>query len=63
MAALVDHDDAVGDRHDQVHVMLDHHHRDAAPAQLDQQVGQPPHVVAADAGGRLVEQHGTRAAP
>ena len=35
---------------------LDHHDRDATPAQVDQQVGQPLHVAAAGAGRRLVDQ-------
>ena len=43
--------------------MLDDDHGDAAPAQIDQQVGEPLHVGTAGAGGRLVDQQRRAPAP
>ena len=43
----VEHDDVVGDRHHQVHVMLDHQDRHAALADLQQQLAQFTRALAA----------------
>ena len=65
--AEVERDHLVADPHDQIHVMLDEEHRDAAPvADGADLVGQPVDLLVVEAGGRFVEEqelrtHGERA--
>ena len=56
LLALVEDDHLVGDIHDQRHVVLDDQARDAAVADLQDQLGQLLGLVDVQPGGRLVEQ-------
>src|SRR4051812_26574137 len=56
LLAEVEHADAVGHGHDQVHVVFDDDERDTLALELGQELDQARHVVAAEPGGRLVEQ-------
>ena len=56
LAAIVEHDDVVGDAHDHAHVVLDQQHADAvAVADRDQQLGELGRFARVEAGRRLVE--------
>ena len=58
--AVVEHRDAVGDAHHQAHVVLDQQHRDAAVADLADQLHQVDRLARVHPGGRLVEQQQLR---
>ena len=56
LLAVVEHDDVVGDPHDDAHVVLDQQHRDAVlVADEAQQLVQLGGFARVEAGGRLVE--------
>src|SRR4030095_16027569 len=58
----IEHRDAVRDRHDELHDVLDEKYRDALVArQVDQQRVERRDLAIAQAGGRLVEQDEFRA--
>ncbi|UUZ77046.1 hypothetical protein LP414_06640 [Polaromonas sp. P1(28)-13] len=61
MLAEVEHADAVGHGHDQVHVVFDHHQRDAFALQVGEQFNEAGHVIAAQARGRFVQHQHPRA--
>ena len=56
LGAEIEHHDAVGEIHDEAHVVLHQQHRHAAVAQLPQQGREPLLLHVPQAGGRLVEQ-------
>src|SRR5437667_7218850 len=58
--AVVHDEYAVGDVHHQVHVVLDHHHRDAAPAELLEPLQQELDLGGVQPGRRLVEHEQAR---
>src|SRR6266404_773201 len=57
---VVEYDNVVGDRHHQIHVMLDHQDRDAELADLDDQPAKLSRLLWVQAGGRFVEQEQLR---
>ena len=61
LLAVVEHGDVLGDAHDDLHVVLDQHDRDAAlVAQLAHERGELIGLLRVHAGRRLVEQQQLR---
>src|SRR6478672_13752176 len=54
--SVVEYDDVVGDRHHQIHVVLDHQDGDPKLADLDDQLAELSRLLWIQAGCRLVEE-------
>ena len=60
LAAVVEHDDFVGDAHDQAHIMLDEQQRDPRVPQAQQQLAQLDFLGVVQSRGRLIEEQDPR---
>ena len=57
---IIEYDDVIGDRHHQIHVVLDHEDRDPESADLYDELAEFRRLLRIEAGRRLVEEQKLR---